>query len=111
MKSLLKLVFLVGIFLNCLTGCQVSESESGDVFVGRWQDTERAGNKLEIVKNGTQFIVRKTTIYCFDHCTRNYPAVMKEGTLEIRNGLSLFLTIDKHTGYLICDGRDYQRVK
>ncbi|MDY7540760.1 hypothetical protein QN395_18320 [Undibacterium sp. RTI2.2] len=110
MKFFLKLVFVIGVILNCLTGCQAPKSEAGDAFIGHWQDRERSGNKLEIVKNDAHFIVRKTTIYCFDHCTRNYPAILKDGTLEIRNGLSLFLTIDKHTGYLICDGRDYQRV-
>ncbi|MDY7540765.1 hypothetical protein RGU72_21210 [Undibacterium sp. 5I1] len=111
MKLFLKTVLALGIFLNCLTGCQAPESESGTAFVGHWQDREKSGNKLEIVKNDAHFIVRQTTTYCFDHCTRNYPAVMKDGTLEIRNGLSLFLTIDKQTGFLIYDGRDYQRVR
>ena len=86
-------------------------------YVGKWVNVKSEKNTLEIVNNGDNLLVKNTmpnvargtdsdplTI------TRSYPAVYKDGGLQMSSELGpTSLVIDKSTGHLTGDGAEYQR--
>lgn len=84
-----------------LTAC----SGSGSEYVGQWQNGKRPDDKIEIVRNGDNFLVKNTVKSMFGKGkleTHTFPAALKDGQLQISTSMgSTTLTHVKESDKLI----------
>ena len=89
---------------------------SGSEFVGTWQNDRE--DTVSIKHNqGKQFFVTrvpKKCLTCLDPNERradieNKPALLEDGVLKMDNGFTT-LVIDKESGMLVFDEREYKRI-
>lgn len=103
-KYLLLLMVLVNLW-----GCS---NEGGSEYVGTWVRTTSPDYKLEIVKNGSHYLVKE--IYPGDGKPRidSYPAVLKDGMVQVQTAVgAASFTINKQTGHLVGSGKEWRREK
>ena len=66
---------------------------TGNQFIGKWVNSERAAESVEIKRNGDSFIVTQTTptmiakiIDNNEKIIKEYPATLKDGVLIVNTG-------------------------
>ncbi len=114
MKNKLSLL-LITLSLT-LTSCS---SNAGSAFLGKWQNTKVKNDQLEIVENGEDFLVKRTSrsLMTFNIETENLPMQMKDHALKMDAGiLSASISHIKTTDTLSAVGlqsriQEYRRVK
>lgn len=90
-------------------------NQAGSEYVGKWVHTQYEKRQLEVVRNGESFLVRETTPSATrsgQMQTRNIPATLKDGTLQVQTGFGgVTLAIDKSSGLLTNGRGEYKRVE
>jgi hypothetical protein len=97
------------ILLAMLFGCS---NQGGSEFAGKWVNVKSEKRSLEIQRNGDSFIVRETApgIATGELQTKNIPAVLKDGMLQMNNGWGVSsLAVDKSSGHLTNGQAEYKR--
>lgn len=105
------LVILISVFF---VGC----GQSGSEYLGKWVNIKSADYKLEIKKNGDNFIVAQTIPNFFSRSaddkelTHEYPAILKDGVLTINAdfGQVTVAHVKEDDTILLKEGK-YKRVK
>lgn len=106
---------ILSIFLSLLiSGC----AKAGNEYLGKWQNVKNKNDQFEIVRNGDNFLITKTTAGIFGKSqTTTVSAVLKDGLLESRGGFATAtMTYVKATDRLTTPGLfggnvEYERVK
>jgi hypothetical protein len=96
--------------LALTTGCG---NDSGKEFLGKWVNVKSEKRTVEIVKNGDSYMIRNTGPGLFDGkiVTKNIPATLKDGTLQVQNGMGTsMLAVDKSSGHLTNGQAEYRRL-
>lgn len=91
-----------------LAGCV----ESGGDYVGKWINVKSEKRILNIKENGDSFIIEETapSPMTGEPHTKNIPATLKDGMLEVKGFGSVNYVIDKTTGNLIGEHGEYKKV-
>lgn len=106
MKGLLSAITLLALMAGC-------GNNGGKEFLGKWANTKSEKRTVEIVRNGESFMIRDTQPSFIDGKieTKNIPATLKDGTLQIQTGFGVStLAVDKTTGRLTNGQVEYKRV-
>jgi hypothetical protein len=97
--------------LALMTGCA---KQNDAQFLGSWVNVKSDKRTVLIEKNGGEFMIRETgpSFISGKVETRNIPATMKNGMLEVQTGFGTdTLAVDKATGHLTNGQLEYRRVK
>lgn len=115
MKNKLMRLILLSLAL-ALSSCT---SNAGGEFLGKWQNIKVSNDQLEIVKNGEDFLVKRTSLSLMTLTTQteNLPMQMKDRVLKMDAGiLSAAISYIKANDTLSATGlqsriQEYRRVK
>jgi hypothetical protein len=106
------------ILMLAVTLLGVSCGKSGNEYLGKWQNINNKNDKFEIVRNGDNFLLTKTSAGFFGKPqTTTVSCVLKDGILESKGGLvTATLTYVKATDRLTTPAMlggsvEYERVK
>ena len=93
---------LIVVVMSFFIGC----GKPGDEYVGKWQNTRNASDQIEIIRNGSNFLVKKTSRgFAGKEHTTTVPATVKDGILQSQSGpITASLTYIKSTGKLTTPG-------
>nr|WP_092069207.1 hypothetical protein [Dendrosporobacter quercicolus]NSL47387.1 hypothetical protein [Dendrosporobacter quercicolus DSM 1736]SDL87675.1 hypothetical protein SAMN04488502_1011064 [Dendrosporobacter quercicolus] len=90
MRRIVAMLFSTVLMLVFAAGCG---NISGGEFTGKWVNSERSAETVEIKKSGEGFIVTQSTpttiakiVNNDERKTREYPAVLKDGVLAVSTG-------------------------
>lgn len=94
-------------------------SNAGSEFLGKWQNINVNNDKLEIVKNGDDFLVMRTSLslMTFKNATEKLPMQLEDRVLKLDAGImSAAITYIETTDTLSAAGlqsrvQEYKRVK
>ena len=92
---------------------------TGSEFIGKWVNTDRAAETVEIKLNGESFIVTQSTptiiakIFNNDEkIIREYTAILKDGVLTVNTGSEAnTISYLKDGDYLLFEGHKFIRQK
>jgi hypothetical protein len=113
LRRLRALTFFAAVTL-VWAGCGKARNE----YLGKWQNLKNKSDQFEIVRNGDNFLLTKTTQSFFGKPqTTTVPCVLKDGIMESKGGfVTATLTYIKATDRLTTPGMlggsvEYERVK
>ncbi|SRR6266481_7371125 len=100
-----KKLILLFVALLMITSCNRTGTtqDPGADYIGKWENTRNHSDRIEIAKNGENFLVRKTSprLLGGPPQTTAFPATLRDGILETHSGpLTATLTYVKATGRL-----------
>jgi len=114
MKRIVAILFLTVIMGVFAMGCG-NIIDSGNQFIGKWVNIERASETAEIKRNGESFIVAQTAptfigkvVNNGEKKTREYPAILKDAVLTVNTGSeTITISYVKDGDYLLVGGHKF----
>ncbi len=110
LRAVIVIMMLIVLCIAC--------GKSGSEYLGKWRNVKNKNDQVEIVRNGDNFLLNKTTPGIFGKAqTTTVPCVLKDGILESKGGfVTATLTYVKATDRLTTPGMlggtvEYERVK
>jgi len=118
MRRIVAILFstvLMGVFTM---GCG-NIIDSGNDFIGKWVNNDRASEITEIKRNGENFIVAQTAptfigkvVNNGEKKTREYPAILKDAVLTVNTGSeTMTISYVKDGNYLLIGGQKFIKQK
>ena len=116
MRRIIGILFLTALLGIFAAGCG---NVTGSEFIGKWVNSERDAETIEIKRNGESFIVTRSTPTIVDKIVKNgekktteHPAIFKDKVLTVNMG-SEPITIShiKDGNYLQVGGHKFIRQK
>ena len=116
MRSIVAILLLTVLMGAFGVGCG---NITGSEFIGKWVNSDRAAETVEIKRNGENFIVTQSTptivakiVKNEEKITREYSAVLKDAVLIVNTGSkSNTITYVKDGDYLLFEGHKFIRQK
>lgn len=105
-------IFILFFSTAFLVGCL---ADNGSRFLGSWQNVKYEKENVEIVKNGSSYLISMKKPDCFgpNDCRtleKKFTASLVDDRLEIReNGYQVNLIIEEKTGYLLINNNETYR--
>ncbi len=116
MRRIAAILFLIVLMGTFATGCG---NITGNEFVGKWVNNDRAAESIEIKRNGESFSVIRSTPTLVDKVVKNgekktteHPGIFKDGVLTVNTGSeSITISHVKDGDYLLMSGHKFIRQK
>lgn len=117
MRRIVAALFLTVLMGVLTVGC--GSLLSGNEFIGKWVNSERSAETLEIKKDGESFIVTRSTPTLVGKVVKNgerktidYPATYKDALLTVNTGSQpMTISYVKEGDYLLVDGQKFIKQK
>lgn len=116
MRRIVAMLFSAVLMLVFAAGCG---NITGGEFTGKWVNSERSAETVEIKRNGESFIVTQSTpttiakiVNNDEKKTREYTAVLKNGVLTVNTGSEAkTMSHVKDGDYLLYEEHKFIRLK
>ena len=89
-------------------GCH---KQSGNEYLGKWQNVKNPKDNIEVVQNGDNFLVKasRRNFVTGETDMQSIPATLKDGTLQAQGGMgAVALAIDHSNGHLVTGTLEYK---
>jgi len=116
MRRIVAMLFLTVLMVVFAAGCS---NITGGEFIGKWVNTTRAAEIVEIKRNGESFIVTQSTPTIIAKIVNNdekiiseYTAILKDGVLNVNTGSEAnTISYVKDGDYLLFERHKFIRQK
>lgn len=106
----MKIIFIGLLTTLLLIACK---DEGGAEYLGKWVNVDSDKRTMEIVRNGSSYIVRNTepSMSSGKFKTTNIPATLKDGTMQLNGGFgTVVLAVDRSTGRLVTTVGEFKKL-